>query len=387
MATVTLTTRSLKNGKTHVIHYTDPETGKKLYHKSVRDYDDAQAEVARIRSLIDSGRLPSKDTTPRQHQLPTFQQAADYCLAEWERKHSEGKLSKDSHNGYKSLLTPVTNEWGKTLLPDIDVDTIRDYRIQIVNRKKADLKSKGFVDAKNCNVLANRRLFVIKQVFAMAKKKGLIKEDIAAGIPYLSEKGSERTVAQKPVEIDALIEAASQRRCKHYMPLAILLAVEHGCSTQEVLSLKWSDIHLDENRITFHRTKNNHTRTHQIMPRTRQALEARLEHVNRYREKRNVVATGDHVIGHMNGQPFKSLKTAWKGLCETQSIEGLHFHDHRHTYCTNMLLSGSTLKETNVMIGHKTLRMTDRYTHLEGVIDSHPQDRLAKRYALASNDD
>jgi hypothetical protein len=30
--------------------------------------------------------------------------------------------------------------------------------------------------------------------------------------------------------------------------------------------------------------------------------------------------------------------------------------------------------------------MTDRYSHLEGVIDSSPQDRLARRYAMTGTD-
>ena len=38
------------------------------------------------------------------------------------------------------------------------------------------------------------------------------------------------------------------------------------------------------------------------------------------------------------------------------------------------------------MIGHKTLRMTDRYSHLEEVMDSTPQDRLAARYAMTGTD-
>lgn len=146
------------------------------------------------------------------------------------------------------------------------------------------------------------------------------------------------------------------------MVLAILLAVEHGCSTQEILALKCSDIDFDENRITFPRTKNGVTRSHQIMPRTRNALIARFEHVAQHRKKCGVKAKGNPVIGYMDGTPFKSIDIAWPHLCKDHDFNDLHFHDHLHTYCTNVLLPGSTLKETNVMIGHKTLRMTGRYS-------------------------
>lgn len=63
------------------------------------------------------------------------------------------------------------------------------------------------------------------------------------------------------------------------------------------------------------------------------------------------------------------------------------YHDHRHSYCTNLLLSGGTLMQTSVLIGHQDLRMTKRYSNLEGVMDSQPLERLAKRYAKVSNDE
>lgn len=39
------------------------------------------------------------------------------------------------------------------------------------------------------------------------------------------------------------------------------------------------------------------------------------------------------------------------------------------------------------MIGHRDLRMTNRYSNLEDVIGTSAQDRLAARYAKASSDE
>jgi site-specific recombinase XerD len=111
-----------------------------------------------------------------------------------------------------------------------------------------------------------------------------------------------------------------------------------------------------------------------------------LEHLTVYRKKRDVKINGDYVIGNMDGTSFMSIRTAWEGLCKNHDFDDLHFHYHRHTYCTNMLKAGCTLKETNVMIGHKPLRMTDRYSHLEGVLEDGPQDRLAARYAMTGTE-
>ena len=166
MATVTIATRSLKKGKAYVIHFKNPDTGKKEYYKTYRRKDKAQKEVNRLRTLLDSGSLPTKEMKQsKQQTLPTFGQAAMLCQTEWNRKLGEGKLSESSHEGYAYLLAPVLKEWKHTLLHDLDEDAIRDYRIVIAEKTKAKLIAKG-EEGKNCNVLANRRLFIIKQVFA-----------------------------------------------------------------------------------------------------------------------------------------------------------------------------------------------------------------------------
>jgi hypothetical protein len=236
MATVTIATRSLKKGKAYVINFTNPDTGRKEYHTTYRRKDLAQEEANRLRPLLDSVRLPTKESRqPKQQALPSFGQAALLCQAEWDRKLGEGKIGEASHAGYGYLLAPVLKEWKHTLLHDLKEETIRDYRIRVAEQTKAKLVAKG-EDGKNCNVLANRLLFVITQVFAQAAKHGLIEKDIARDILYLSEKASERKTSQQPFEIEKLLAAVRQRRTKHCLPLAILLAVKHGCRPRKSLA-------------------------------------------------------------------------------------------------------------------------------------------------------
>ncbi|WP_022660217.1 tyrosine-type recombinase/integrase [Paucidesulfovibrio longus] len=87
----------------------------------------------------------------------------------------------------------------------------------------------------------------------------------------MTEKNHERKRFLSPEQVNQLLAAAPNMRSSHYLPLAILLAVEHGCNRQEALDLKWSDVILSEqeNLITFQRTKNGVTRTHRILLRVR----------------------------------------------------------------------------------------------------------------------
>lgn len=61
------------------------------------------------------------------------------------------------------------------------------------------------------------------------------------------------------------------------------------------------------------------------------------------------------------------------------------YHDLRHTFCSNLVMSGSDLKEAKNMIGHRDLQMTDRYTHLNALHKKAIQDPLADRYANAKS--
>ena len=53
MATVILNERIRKDGKSYVIYYDDPFTGRRKYHKTFRRKSDAVEEERQLRLLID----------------------------------------------------------------------------------------------------------------------------------------------------------------------------------------------------------------------------------------------------------------------------------------------------------------------------------------------
>ncbi len=71
---------------------------------------------------------------------------------------------------------------------------------------------------------------------------------------------------------------------------------------------------------------------------------------------------------------------AWGAALKEAGITNFHFHDLRHTFASNMLLSGASLKDVKEMMGHSDISMTDRYAHLTHSHMLQRQSKLAEHY-------
>jgi len=206
---------------------------------------------------------------------------------------------------------------------------------------------------------------------------------------YLSEKDHERNRYILPHAIDDLIKASQETRAKFYMPALIFLGAEHGTSRQEALSLKWGDIDFDfqgKGLIRLFRNKNKRERTEYLMPRTKQALQDWKKHLEWMRHRKRIeIIEPDTVFCRLNGIPLKRFDSAWRRICKIASIDDFHYHDLRHTFCSNLLLSGSDIKDVKEMIGHSDITMTDRYSHITNLHKYYRQNKLAEHYANSSN--
>jgi len=64
------------------------------------------------------------------------------------------------------------------------------------------------------------------------------------------------------------------------------------------------------------------------------------------------------------GKTIRRVDTAFKGAVERAGIEDFKFHDLRHTFASQMIMRGGSLKEVQELLGHKSMKMTMRYAHL-----------------------
>jgi integrase len=73
----------------------------------------------------------------------------------------------------------------------------------------------------------------------------------------------------------------------------------------------------------------------------------------------------DGAKGYVFGScKWNSFRSAWEAALAAAGIESFRFHDLRHTFASWLVQRGRTLKEVQEALGHQTITMTMRYSHL-----------------------
>ena len=69
------------------------------------------------------------------------------------------------------------------------------------------------------------------------------------------------------------------------------------------------------------------------------------------------------------------IRSAWEFAVKKAGIKDFRFHDLRHSCASYLAMNGSSILEIAAVLGHKTLQMAKRYSHLS---DSHLSDVVSR---------
>ncbi len=130
--------------------------------------------------------------------------------------------------------------------------------------------------------------------------------------------------------------------------------------TQAIQSLRWKDVDLNQGRITLLETKNGEIR---VVPIAGRALELLKE----YARLRSIDSTILLFPGKINRDKPQDLRAPWKTALKKAEIDDFRFHDLRHSAASYLAMNGASLAEIAETLGHKTLQMVKRYSHLSEV--------------------
>jgi len=142
----------------------------------------------------------------------------------------------------------------------------------------------------------------------------------------------------------------------HLQPI-ILIALNTGMRKGEILSLKWDNVHFNNNIFIITALNNKSKKTKRI-PINSVLRNSLLE------LKLRSGSNSEYVFLCDEGLPIKEIKTAFKNACRRANIEGLRFHDLSHTAGTKMVESDVNIVAISEILGHSSIEITKkRYLH------------------------
>jgi integrase len=175
-------------------------------------------------------------------------------------------------------------------------------------------------------------------------------------------------------ERERLLKASSTSAWPPLLPL-VLLAMTTGARRGELLSLTWDRVDLKKGSATLSETKNDERRILRFSGKAIEALRAL---------KLQNSARSPYVFPHPNGrpEPYYSIDAHWYAALAEADLEDFRFHDLRHTTASYLAQQGASLLEIADVLGHKTLSMVKRYSHLTTDRKAAVIDRMVKEKGL-----
>jgi len=208
----------------------------------------------------------------------------------------------------------------------------------------------------------NRELGTLRGMFNKAVAWGKLQASPMKAIQFLREpQGRLRFLETE--EIATLLS-----NCTAHLRPIVVLALFTGMRRGEILGLKWRDFDFKRRIITLLDTKNGQKREVPMSETVNNAILQIREHPD-----------SPYVFCNGQGKPRADIRTSFSTALNKSGITNFHFHDLRHTFASQLVMSGVDLNTVRELLGHKDITMTLRYSHLAPRHKQHAVDILSKK--------
>jgi integrase len=201
-------------------------------------------------------------------------------------------------------------------------------------------------------ISVNHELETIKAMFNIAVKWKYLEESPAKYVkPIKQAKKPPRYLSKE--EIETLLNAASGIHKD-----MIIIALYTGFRIGEIFNLQWQDVDFIKNFISVVPKHNWTPKDYEFrsIP-----INAKLkEYLLKIRPE--TAKETDYIISHK--QSMNTFFVAYRKLLKKANIENATFHTLRHTFASNLVISGISLYTVSQLLGHSKIDTTMIYAHL-----------------------
>ena len=197
----------------------------------------------------------------------------------------------------------------------------------------------------------NKNISILKAMFRKAVEWEMIEEETHKRVSKvkLLQENNRRLRYLSKEQCQELITV-----CENHLRPIVIMALNAGMRRGEILSLTWDRVDLRHGFILLDKTKNGERREIPIndtLRSTIQGLTRRLDIPHVFYDPQT-------------GKPYQDVKRSFHTALRRAKIQDFHFHDLRHTFASHLVMAGVDLTTVKELLGHKTLTMTLRYSHL-----------------------
>jgi site-specific recombinase XerD len=197
----------------------------------------------------------------------------------------------------------------------------------------------------------NRYRALISLVFRLGIESGKVKENPAKLVKHRQENNFR--VRWLSPEEEVRLRAVISETCPQHLP-ELDLALNTGLRLGELFGLLWENVNLARRVLTVPRAKNGEMRH---VPLNGPATAALAE----------LQARGDGtgpVIRNADGRALTSPRYWFEPAIRDANIRRFSWHCLRHTFASRLVMAGVDLRTVQELMGHKSIQMTVRYSHL-----------------------
>ena len=236
----------------------------------------------------------------------------------------------------------------KPELGELRLDKIRG---EVVDRLFASLRTRGLKPKSIKNVRAT-----LRRILASAVEWEVI--DTIPPLPKVKVPESSFDFYTQE-ESDKLLDAARDEEER----ALLLFALHTGARAGEQLALEWGDLDWNSRQVTFSRSlvlgKVGHVKSGKVrhVPLTGK-LEAALRGIRHLR--------GKLVFCREDGSAmsvYQLHERLW-ATSKRAKLRKVRWHDLRHSFASNLVIAGVPIRQVQAWLGHSTITMTMRYSHL-----------------------
>jgi integrase len=279
----------------------------------------------------------------RQERIP-FKEFAQEYLEKYAKPNKRAWASTDT-----VFINHFTAFVGTKALHEITPHDIERYKSERLKSKKGSYK-KGKSDEEKPRSISvstvNRELSWLRSVFNRAIDWGKLEHNPLKKVKFFKE-NNQRVRYLEREELESLLQNSSSR-----LKSVITFAINTGLRKSEIQNLKWSDVNFHEGYIGVHGTKNGESRYCPMNQDARNALLLFRKHPK-----------SPYIFCGKDGEPYNFRKSFETALGKS-GILNFRFHDLRHTFASYLAQRGVDLNTIRELLGHKSLDMTLRYSHL-----------------------